>query len=75
MWNCEFECSRAEQLKKKLRAQDGSGGRADRSAEQEAAHPGVIAVTPITLDMGAEKSPREEPADAAGDRARHDAFL
>jgi hypothetical protein len=40
-----LSCSRAKQLKEKLRAEDAAGCRADRSADQEAAHAGVISVT------------------------------
>lgn len=65
----------AKQLKKELRAGDAAGHRADRSADQEAAHARVIAVTPITFDVGAKKSARKKPADGPSDRAGNEAFL
>ena len=62
-------------LEEKLRADDAARNRADRSADEEAAHAGVIAVTPIPFNVGAEKAARKEPADAAGDCAGNNAFL
>ena len=67
--------SRAKQLEKKLRAEDAASDRADRSADQKAAHAGVIAVTAVAFDVRAEKSTRKKPADGARDRAGDDAFL
>jgi hypothetical protein len=43
--NVNGEDEYREQLKEKLRAEDAAGYRADRSADQEAAHAGVISVT------------------------------
>ena len=69
-----YASSRAKQLEKERRAQNAASRRADRSADQEAAHAWVIAVTPITFDVGAEKAARKEPA-APRDRAGDNAFL
>ena len=67
--------NRATPLEEKLRTCDAARKRADRSADEEAAHARVIAVTPITFDVGAEKAARKEPTDAAGDCAGNNAFL
>jgi len=60
-------------LEQDLRADDPAGHRSDRSADQEAAHTWIVAVASVTFDMRAEKSTREEPADAADDGAGDDA--
>ena len=67
--------TRANQLEEELRAQDPASHRADRSADQEAAHAGIIAVTSITFDVRTERSACEKPADAADDRAGNNASL
>ena len=65
----------AKQLEEELRADDAAGHRSDRSADQEAAHAGIVAVAAIAFDVRAEKSACEEPADAADDGTGNDAFL
>ena len=67
--------NRAKQLKEELAADDATGHRSDRSADQEAAHAGIVAVTAISFDVRAKKSPCEKPADAANDGASNNAFV
>ena len=62
-------------LSRELPADNPASHRSDWSADQDAAHAGIIAIAPITFDVRAEKSACEEPAHAAEDGTRHDPCL